>query len=318
MPAFRPHATFLREAIESVMRQTHPHWTLLVHDDPSDTDTEAIVRPYLHDERISFGRSKKRLGIGGNWNACLRQARGDCVQFLFQDDVWREGYLAACVAALGREPSAGMVMVHHPYRADGDRAEHFMAAAGYDVLPALRREAIPPGKHDGTALLLAWLERGLRPNLIGEPSFVMLRRSVTEQAGTFLEDMTQGLDVEYWTRALQKTSLVAIDENLGFFRVHADGASMRNEEAGQGLYDRLRCFETLLHALPYGTLRRTTERAVAEQLGVMARKFFARLRGGKRVDGGGAGGALSFSLRHPLLLIRGLLTLAQPERAPVL
>jgi hypothetical protein len=94
------------------------------------------------------------------------------------------------------------------------------------------------------------MEKGLRPNFIGEPSFVMLRRSLMESVGKFREDMPQGLDTEYWLRCLLRADWYFERTSLGMFRVHGQAASARNDREGLGLYDRLGFYDTLLHLLP--------------------------------------------------------------------
>ena len=138
--------------------------------------------------------------------------------------------------------------------------------------------------------------------------------TVTERAGLFREDMRQGLDAEYWTRALQGCSVHFVAKESGIFRVHPSGASMRNYREGAGLFDRLRTFELLLKTLPPGELRTLTEESLTAQIGLMAAKFRRRKKGGKRIGGAGAGSAIFFLARHPVLLLQSLRTLRRdPE-----
>jgi GT2 family glycosyltransferase len=247
-----------------------------------------------------------RLGIGGNWNACLRSATGTYVQFLFQDDLWEPEYLARSADALEKNLSVGMVFAQHTYRAEGTDAEMFLEAAGFRAIEAMRGE-LRPGTTNGKTFLADWLRRGLHPNIIGEPSFVMLRRTIVERAGPFREDLHQNLDHEFWTRMLLLGDILFQKDNLGTFRVHAGGASMTHDTAGEGIFDRLRIFASLLHSLPDGELRDEVNRSLREQVREMGGKFRHRMNGGKRA--GGSGGMLRilpFFLRHPLLLVEAL------------
>lgn len=121
-----------------------------------------------------------------------------------------------------------------------------------------------------------WIGRGLRPNLIGEPSFVVLRRSAIERAGPFLEDMKQGLDSEYWMRCLLGSDAWWIAENSGEFRVHPSSATERNEERWAGKRDRLRMFRILINALPPGEMKILAKRALRGAFFGMAWKFVSR------------------------------------------
>ena len=231
MPTFNPDPAFLRAAVASAQSQSYPYWTLLIHDDASDTDVRSLVEPFLRDTRIRFVRSERRLGIGGNWNACLTSVEGAFVQFLFQDDLWYREYLEKNVSIFRGHASVGLVSSFHTYKAEGKDAETFLTEGGFERVQEERRSRMRAG--NGKAFLMRWAEEGLWPNLIGEPSFVMLRLSLVKRVGTFRQDMRQGLDLEYWVRCLLHTDIEVLRESLGIFRVHAGGASMRNDRSGE-------------------------------------------------------------------------------------
>src|SRR3989344_4074088 len=79
IPTYEPNPHFLREALDGLKRQTETRWKAVIHDDASDISVEQIVAPYLRAARFSFVRSRARLGIGGNWNACLKHVDSDYV-----------------------------------------------------------------------------------------------------------------------------------------------------------------------------------------------------------------------------------------------
>ncbi len=300
MPTYEPNPDHLREAIECVLAQTELAWTLLIHDDASTVNVRAMIENHLKDSRITFIRSEHRLGIGGNWNACLQKASAPFVQFLFQDDLWDKEYLAVAMKALQEHPSAGFVSMHHDYKFE----DALDTNPGYEALLAFKQEHLSEGMHDGRAFLRWWMDRGLHPNVIGEPSFVMLRKASTDAAGTFLEDMPQSLDVEYWTRMLQVCDWYYVPHSYGRFRVHASAASNRNQQSGKGIFDRLRCMERVMNQME-GSDRAAAKLAISQQLSVMIGKFLNRTRTGKGIAMEGSGAAKGFALRHPLLTLRG-------------
>lgn len=308
VPTYEPNPAFLRAAIESALAQKEQRWRMLIHDDASTADVHAIVEPFLRDERITFARSDTRLGIGGNWNACVsagtfgakanRSSRAPYLQFLFQDDLWHPLYLTNMLRALETNPTAGFASADHKYTCDAT----LQYDEQYDWV-RLQRQHIAPGLHDGNTLLGEWIDRELLPNIIGEPSFVLLRRSLVEQVGMFDESLPQLLDADYWLRCLQQSDWYWVNAELGAFRVHGAGASTQNQLSGVGIYDRLRCFEKLIHALPRGPLRTAATTARNRSLESMVKKFWKRLRGGRGIPGKGTGGMGRFALQHPLLIL---------------
>ncbi len=308
MPTYEPDPSHLRAALDSVLTQSFREWEVLIHDDASAADVRAMVTMYLTDPRIRFVRSPVRLGIGGNWNACRAQVAAPLLQYLFQDDTWEPRYLERAVALMDAEPSVGIVATHHAYRFEGPIDP--LRRATYKDLEAERAATFPPGRSDSQQFLREWIRRGLRPNLIGEPSFVLIRRSVSDGVGPFREDMPQGLDVEYWLRCLARADLGWIAEEGGGFRVHGKGASAQNDLHGHGLFDRLGFFDALLRDLPRGETRTLVKHTFVEQIATMVGKFLDRRKRGGTAVGGGKGILVQTAMRHPVLLLRGTLRFA--------
>ncbi len=306
IPTYEPNPVHLREAIECVLAQTNDRWTMFIHDDASNANVEEIVRPFLSDTRIKFQRSEQKLGIGGNWNACVKHATDPFVQFLFQDDLWENTYLEKSLAVLEKDARIGFTAANHRYLLEGEQEFVKQKEPVYDEVQMLRKDPFLPGNQDGLKYLADWIKKGLRPNIIGEPSFVMLRRTLIQRVGPFNETMPQGLDMEYWVRCLLKTDWCFLPEELGSFRVHVHAASAKNDEYGRGLGDRLRCFDLLLKEAPSGKLRVQTEKAIVEQIAGMIRKFFQRSGSGKSSGPGALKDAVIFCVRHPKLGFKGL------------
>jgi glycosyltransferase involved in cell wall biosynthesis len=300
VPTYNPVPEHLQEAMECLKRQTVREWNVIIHDDASTVDVHTIVTPYLNDPRFSFRRSEKRLGIGGNWNACLKFAAAPVVQFLFQDDLWEPTYLEKGLRVLEEHPSVGFVSIDHDYRYEDGRN----TAEYYEALNSFKDTNLLEGSHRGEEMLHWWLRNDLRPGIVGEPSFVMIRHSLVEKAGPFLTDMPQSLDNEYWIRCLRLSNWYYLKESLGAFRVHAASASATNDALGAGLADRLRIFQRLLSELPRGSmLRREAEQSVKRALSRMIRRYLERRTEGKStaMRGGGKKAILRFALTHPWL-----------------
>lgn len=303
MPAYEPKEAHIRMAIESVLSQTAGDWTLLIQDDASiHEDIQAHIRPYLSDPRITFRRNARRLGIGGNWNACWRGGTSEFVAFLFHDDLWEPAYLACMTAALDAQPSAGFAAARHTYLAEGPIAN----LSFYEAVQNFTVQNVAPGLHERAPFLRWWMEHGLKPNVIGEPSFVLLRRTLMEEVGPFNETMVQFLDSEYWVRCLLRSDWLSVSENLGKFRVHPGGMSALNERLGRGLFERLQTLETLLHALPPDE-RAHARIALTDALSGMIAKYVARRRAGGAVSDQGSNELKHFCLKHPLLVMRAFI-----------
>ena len=83
----RNGAAFLREALDSVLAQSFADWELIVWDDCSTDESASIVRQY-HDDRVRYFLSPDETPLGAARDGAMRQARGEWLAFLDQDDVW--------------------------------------------------------------------------------------------------------------------------------------------------------------------------------------------------------------------------------------
>ncbi len=273
LPTYESTPAHLHAALDSVLAQTFTDWELIIHDDASHADVQSMLSKYSTDSRITYYKSPVRLGIGGNWNACARVARGELISYLFQDDLWHPQYLQRSVDILNQNADIGFTAANHSYLMEG----HTSAAATgiYDEVTDARSQ-MKEGRLSHEEFLQSWIERGLRPNLIGEPSFVTLRHELLKRVGPFREDMKQGLDSDYWVRCLLHSDGFWIAENLGQFRVHPKAATARNEESGAGSLDRLRIFRSLSKALPPGPMKKLTKRVMRREIVGMFKKFVSR------------------------------------------
>jgi glycosyltransferase involved in cell wall biosynthesis len=103
-----------RRAIESVVAQTFSDWVLVVIDNASSDDTEAMVRSF-GDPRIRFERNEVNIGHRRNITKALRAGTATpglatpYTAVLFSDDVFYPENLARKVAFLEAHPEVGLV-----------------------------------------------------------------------------------------------------------------------------------------------------------------------------------------------------------------
>ena len=97
----------LRAAIESALAQTYRDWELIVWDDHS-TDDSAHVATSFTDSRIRYFLSPEETSLGQARDLAIRQANGEWLAFLDQDDIWLPTKLELQVA-LADSPEVGLV-----------------------------------------------------------------------------------------------------------------------------------------------------------------------------------------------------------------
>lgn len=116
-------ARYLRGAIESILSQTFADFELIICDNASTDQTQAICTAFAaRDRRVRYHRNPENIGAAGNFNLAFRLARGQYFKWAAHDDTCAPDYLARCVEALDADPAA--VVAHtHAVVVDGNGCE---------------------------------------------------------------------------------------------------------------------------------------------------------------------------------------------------
>lgn len=124
MPVYNAER-YLREAIESVLRQTYTNFELLLINDRSSDNSVAICKEY--DEKdpriVLLENDTETHGPGPTRNIGLDHASGEYILFLDADD-WLEDRLLQCAVDRMQETNADIVQFGVIYeRSDGSHSE---------------------------------------------------------------------------------------------------------------------------------------------------------------------------------------------------
>ena len=163
-------ASYVGEAIESVLGQTRPPDELIVVDDGSTDDSVAVVERWARPS-LRVVRQENR-GIGGARNSGLREVTGDLVAFIDSDDLWERDKLERQAAAM-RDDDVQLVFGH---------LVEFLSPERADELGASLRVSTDPV-----------------PGLIA--TTLLVRRTAAERIGPFDESLRVGEFVEWMARA---------------------------------------------------------------------------------------------------------------------
>jgi glycosyltransferase involved in cell wall biosynthesis len=170
---------FIREAAESVFKQSYEEWELLLVDDGSEDGSREIALEYARRQpqkvRYLAHPGGENRGMSASRNLGVAQARGEYVAFLDADDVWLEGKLEEQEAVLRREPEAGMVYgaTQYWYSWTGlpeDRGRDQLIEHGVEADRVI----------EGQALLIHFL-RG--ETAVPCPSDILVRRRALDECG---------------------------------------------------------------------------------------------------------------------------------------
>lgn len=229
------HARLLRQALESVCRQTFMDWEVIVVNNYSDDDTEAVATSFS-DPRISLVNFRNHGVIAASRNLGIRLARGKYVSFLDSDDSWHPEKLERVKRML----DLGTDIACHGETWVRNGVEFRRVRYG------------PAARSDYRSLLF---ER----NCIST-SAAAVRRDCLEKVGGFSEEPAFAMveDYDLWLKlARAGCRFEFIDEMLGVFNLHDANSSRavyRQMRAELAVLDKH--FSQLDHWTPGDRLRR--------------------------------------------------------------
>lgn len=96
MPSYNTDK-FIKQSIESVIKQTYENWELIIVDDCSTDNTDQVVLS-IQDERIIYLKNEVNSGAAVSRNRALREAKGRWIAFLDSDDLWMPDKLEKQIA----------------------------------------------------------------------------------------------------------------------------------------------------------------------------------------------------------------------------
>jgi glycosyltransferase involved in cell wall biosynthesis len=197
-------ARFLGEAIESVLKQTYPHFEVVVIDDGSTDNTSEVAARY---PGVRCIRQENR-GLAGARNTGIRRSTGSYLVFLDADDRLLPNALEVGLKYLEERPECAFVSGHCRFiRVDGSKLQ-----------PSPR--PVVEGDHYEALLRFCYIEM---------PAEVMYQRVVLETVGVFDTLVSPSADYDLYLRVAREYPVHQHTEVVAEYRRH--GTNMTKNPA---------------------------------------------------------------------------------------
>ena len=209
---------YLPMALDSVLAQTHAADQIIVIDDGSRDDSEALVHR-LYGDRVQYVK-QANAGPSAARNHGIRLATGDIIGLLDADDTWFPDAVARVLDSFACHPQVALVTADkQAIDSEGTvTIESWWQRHGVrDMLVQARAEPLDIA-----------LGRLARVNFINT-SLAFMRRSALDQCGLFDESIRYGEDYELWLRLTSAHGLICLPEVLGQYRLHANNSTRATE-----------------------------------------------------------------------------------------
>tara|TARA_B100001057_G_scaffold500273_1_gene614446 strand:+ start:3457 stop:6180 length:2724 start_codon:yes stop_codon:yes gene_type:complete len=204
MPVFNPPASFLEDAIESVLDQVYQNWELCIVNDASTLNhvSEILSEYAAKDPRIKVEENETNRHISASSNRAVKMAMGDFLALMDHDDLLRPHSLLRVVETINEDAEVEIVY------SDEDKIDQ-------------------SGKRSQPYFKPDW-----NPDLLFSQNylchFLAMKKKLVLQAGGFREGFEGSQDWDLALRACHEVSadkIVHIPEILYHWRIHESSVS---------------------------------------------------------------------------------------------
>jgi glycosyltransferase involved in cell wall biosynthesis len=213
MPVYNS-AHYVRDAIDSILGQTHTDIEFIIIDDASTDDSVEIVKSYS-DSRIRLVVKDQNTGYTDSLNIGIETAKGDYIARMDSDDISFPDRFAKQIAVLEAEPRT--------------------------VVCGTAVELIPQGGILSYPCDSEMVKIALLDNCAMAHPTVMMRRSFLLETGLrYDRTFEPSEDYDLWTRIVHAGNLSNIAEPLLKYRQHAQQVSQIKDRLQKRNADRCR------------------------------------------------------------------------------
>ena len=220
------HATFLPEAVESIINQTYENWECIIVNDGSTDKTSEVARYLIENYKTKRIRilKKPNSGVVDSRNWGIQSSSGQFILLLDADDKIHYNFLEEAIKCLQNRRDVGFVYTDIQYFGN-------------------RNDQISYGDFSASSFLIN-----------NQASITSLfRREIYNQVGGFKKVMEDGLeDWEFWISAYQNGwQGYRLGKAYLYYRQHATGSRLQNLVSNSSKLEVQRAKIIILHPKLY-------------------------------------------------------------------
>lgn len=213
MPVYNVE-NFITEAIESVLKQHHQQFELLIIDDCGQDNSINLCRDF-DDPRIRIIHHPKNLGLSAARNTGIEHAKGSYIAFIDSDDCWHPDKLSMQFKHLQHNPHLGLSFCRSAFIDEHGQAINLFQMPQMDQISVEHLLCRNPVGNGSAAML---------------PKVAIMDIAFTGDNGRrqyFDENFKQSEDIECWFRLLatSRWQMAGIPEPLTYYRLNKNGLS---------------------------------------------------------------------------------------------
>jgi len=202
IPAYNAEK-YIEETIQSVLKQTHSNFELIVVDDGSTDNTIKLAELTSKNNSEITVIKQKNSGVSIARNTGFQASKGNYVAFLDADDVWLPDCLELMLKRFSNDESLGLVQCDYQKIDESSKKE----------------EEIYSFEKEG--YILEELLLGGNGKHIWGICGVLVKREVIEKVGAFDKDLSNGADHEFYFRVAKQYKIGRVPSVTWYYRHHS-------------------------------------------------------------------------------------------------
>ena len=193
----------LKDAIESILNQSYPHFELIIVNDGSVDSSEKIIDSF-QDKRILKINNPGNKGLIFSLNKAFEAAKGNYIARMDADDISLPERFKKQVDFLESHPEIGLCSCHYT---------QFNSSDKYPSQSLIHHEEI--------------ISHLLFNSSLAHPTLMIRRSVLLEQKVVYDMHYPHAEDYELWTRLALKTKFGAVEEQLFLYRLHENQVTQK-------------------------------------------------------------------------------------------
>ncbi len=202
---------YLKEAIESLIKQTYINWELIFYDNNSSDSSANIIQSY-EDKRIKYFKSDQLVNLGTIRKLAIEKCTGSFISFLDVDDYWSVNKLEKQITKFKQNENLDIVYSNYCV------VEKGLVKKIYQKLFKGQCQKYIILSYVNGAPLTAWL------------TLMIKKTAISELHYTFDSNLHICSDFDLIIRLSEFCNFDYVDDYLGFYRVHNFNESKKNKK----------------------------------------------------------------------------------------
>lgn len=203
---FNDNPSFLRESINSLLKQTYTNLEIIIVDDSTNQDSRDIIDSFMNDERVHVLREDRKLGFIRSLNKGLSSSTGKYIARMDGDDICYPDRIEKEVDFLEQNPMYAVI------------------GGGMDII---NEESVITGERKYP---INCINFATYRNPLAHPT-VMMRKENVEKGMIYNEKLKNAEDLDLWLRyIINGYRITNLQDKLIKYRVCGDLTNKRNKQ----------------------------------------------------------------------------------------